>query len=60
MCVFCGQLIGEKGLMHMHVCVLWQLIGQNVAYACGFVFWQVIGDRVAHAYACVCVVAADW
>ena len=42
--------------MHMHVSVLWQLIGQNVAYAyaCGFVFWQVIGDRVAHTYACVC------
>ena len=26
----------------MHVCVLWQLIGQNVAYAyaSGFVFWS--------------------
>jgi len=30
--------------MHMHVCV----------------FWQLIGGEVAHAYACVCVLAADW
>jgi len=30
--------------MHTHVCVLWQLIGQNVAYA----------------YACVFVLAGDW
>ena len=47
--------------MHMHVCVLWQLIGQNVAHAyvcvcCG----QLIGEKVTHAYACVCVLAADW
>jgi len=30
--------------MHMHVCVLSQLIG----------------EKVSHAYACVCVLAADW
>ena len=24
------------------------------------VLWQLIGGKVAHAYACVCVVAADW
>ena len=30
--------------MHMHVCMLWQLIG----------------EKVAHAYTCVSVLAADW
>jgi len=45
----------------MHVCLLWQVIGEKVAHAyMQCVFWQLIGGKVAHAYACVFVVAADW
>jgi len=46
--------------MHIHACVLWQLIGGKVAHAYACVLWQLIGGKVAHAYACVCVLAADW
>jgi len=47
--------------MHMHVCMLWQLIGEKVshAYAC-VCCGQLIGEKVAHAYTCVYVVAVDW
>ena len=47
--------------MHVHVCVLWQLIGGEMAHAYAFVCCgQLIDEKVAHAYACVCVVAVDW
>ena len=43
--------------MHMHVCVIWQLIGEKVAHAYACVYCgQLIGEKVAHAYAYVCVV----
>ena len=42
MCVCCGSQLVRRWLMHMHV----------------FVLWQLIGEKVAHAYACVCVVSS--
>ena len=45
----------------MCVCVFWQLIGGEAAYAyAGVCYGQLIGGKVVHAYACVFVVAADW
>jgi len=42
----------------MHVCVLWQLIGGEMAHAYAFVCCgQLIDEKVAHAYACVCVLS---
>ena len=43
----------------MCVCVFWQLIGGEAAYAyAGVCYGQLIGEKVALAYAYVCVVGS--
>jgi len=42
--------------MHIHVCVVAADWWQGGSCICMCVLWQLIGGDVAHAYACVCVV----